>query len=119
MTLQRSNELLQSAKDAIQSHEVALESMKSRLAAIDNSKAESAAADALKLVEQVEKPTHKIASVLLVALIVLLCELHLFNAPSQLSRWQKCCGVEVSDPGMLAPKPSSRHDACRSRRSHR
>jgi len=82
--LQRSNELLQSAKDAIQSHEVALDSMKSRLAAIDNSKAESAAADALKLVEQVEKATLTIALALLLALIVLLCKSHLFNAPCQL-----------------------------------
>ena len=51
--LQRSSDLLQSATATIQSHEAALDSMKSKVAAIHDSKAQSASASAALLVKQV------------------------------------------------------------------
>ena len=52
--LQMSSQLLHSAKAAIELHEQTLESMQSRMAALDSSKAQRAAADALTLTEQVQ-----------------------------------------------------------------
>ncbi len=48
------SQLLQSAKAAIEHHEMTLESMQSRMAALDSGKAQRAAADALRLTEQVQ-----------------------------------------------------------------
>lgn len=51
--LQKSSQLLQSAKAAIEHHEQTLKSMQTRMAALDSSKAQRGAADALRLTEQV------------------------------------------------------------------
>lgn len=55
--MQKSSELLSEAKAVILSHEEALEAMRSKLAELDSSKLQSAAADTLKIAAQVCEPT--------------------------------------------------------------